>query len=83
LVAYQFGAAEQLEAWQDMRDNGETLMVIYHSHTNRDSMPSTTDHALAAYPDAHYLIVSTRTGTAQSFVLVNGQLTEEPLEVLP
>jgi proteasome lid subunit RPN8/RPN11 len=83
LIAYQFDAAEQLEAWQDMRDNGETLKIIYHSHTNRDAMPSRTDHALAAYPDAWYVIVSTRTDETRAFRLVDGRLTEHPFELVP
>lgn len=83
LMAYQFGTAEQLEAWQDMADAGETLKIIYHSHTNRDAMPSGTDHALAAYPDAWYVIVSTRTEETRAFRLVDGRLTEFPFELVP
>ena len=58
LVTYE-GAPEDLFAAQRaMRDRGEQLLAIYHSHPrSNDPQPSETDVRLAYYPSAVYLIV--------------------------
>ena len=41
-----------------MRERGEQLLAIYHSHPrSADPQPSATDVRLAYYPSAVYLIV--------------------------
>ena len=65
-----------------MRDNGEDdeEFVIYHSHTATEAYPSRTDISIAAYPDAHYVLVSTRDPEdveLRSFRIVDGVVTEE------
>jgi proteasome lid subunit RPN8/RPN11 len=86
---FRFDAAEQLRVWREMDDNDEQPVVIYHSHTATSAYPSRTDIALAAEPDAHYVVVSTRDGTAgddemefRSFRIVEGEVTEEEVEVV-
>lgn len=49
---------EQIAALRAMRENGEELFAIYHSHPHAPAAPSTIDLAEAAYPEALYLIVS-------------------------
>ncbi len=44
-----------------MRENGEALFAIYHSHPTSPAEPSAIDLELAAYPDALYLIISLNT----------------------
>jgi proteasome lid subunit RPN8/RPN11 len=44
-----------------MRERGEELFAIFHSHPQAPAEPSATDLELAAYPDALYLIVSLNT----------------------
>lgn len=81
---YRFDAAEQLRVWRDMDDADEVPLVIYHSHTATEAYPSRTDIALAAEPDAHYLLVSTRSADEvelRSFRIVDGQVTEEPVTI--
>ncbi len=51
-------AEGQLKAMKEMRDRGETLFAIYHSHPTSPAEPSATDLELAAYPEALYLIIS-------------------------
>jgi proteasome lid subunit RPN8/RPN11 len=81
---YRFEATEQLRVWREMDDADEVPLVIYHSHTATEAYPSRTDISLAAEPDAHYLLVSTRdpdTEQVRSFRIVEGVVTEEPVRV--
>jgi proteasome lid subunit RPN8/RPN11 len=51
----------QIDAMRRMREAGEELFAIYHSHPHAPAAPSPTDLAEAAYPEALYLIVSLNT----------------------
>lgn len=48
----------QIAALKAMRQHGEALCAIYHSHPNSEAWPSDRDLQLAAYPGTAYLIVS-------------------------
>lgn len=50
--------AGQLAAFRTMRERGETLLGIYHSHPAGPPTPSARDLEWAAYPGVAYLIVS-------------------------
>lgn len=68
---------QQIAALRDMRERGEELFAIYHSHPDSPPLPSEEDLAQAAYPDALYLIVSLATiGTLQlrGFELKSGAM---------
>jgi proteasome lid subunit RPN8/RPN11 len=52
---------QQIEVMRTLRDKGETLFAIFHSHPAAPAEPSATDLEQAAYPDALYLIVSLNT----------------------
>jgi [CysO sulfur-carrier protein]-S-L-cysteine hydrolase len=83
---YRFDPAEQLALYKEMDANDEEPVVIYHSHTATEAYPSRTDTALAGEPNAHYVLVSTRepdTVEFRSFRIVDGQITEEDVEVVP
>ena len=54
-------AGQQISAMAKMREQGEDLFAIYHSHPTAPALPSTHDLELAAYPDALYLIISLNT----------------------
>ena len=58
---FQLDAAQQISAMAKMRDQGEELFAIYHSHPTAPATPSITDLELASYPDALYLIISLNT----------------------
>lgn len=82
---YRFDSAEQLNVWRQMESAGEDPIVIYHSHTATEAYPSRTDVSLAAEPDAHYVVVSTRhpdRHELRSFRIVDGIVTEEPVTVV-
>ncbi|KLO28177.1 Mov34/MPN/PAD-1 family protein [Mycobacterium haemophilum] len=82
---YRFDAHEQLHVWRAMEDAGEAAVVIYHSHTATEAYPSRMDVNLAAEPDAHYVLVSTRDPDRhelRSYRIVDGAVTEEPVTVV-
>jgi proteasome lid subunit RPN8/RPN11 len=87
---YRFDAIEQLQVWREMDERDEEPVVIYHSHTATEAYPSRTDIALASEPAAHYVLVSTRANgrdgaeaELRSYRIVDGTVTEEPVEILP
>ena len=58
LVAYEAAPEDLFAAQRAMRERGEQLLAIYHSHPrSEDPQPSATDVRLAYYPSAVYLIV--------------------------
>lgn len=82
---YEFDSTELLHLYRDLDDRDEEPVVVYHSHTATEAAPSRTDVALASEPGAHYLLVSTRdpaVDEVRSFRIVDGQVTEEPVEVV-
>lgn len=57
-VAYEAAPEELFAAQRQMRERGEQLLAIYHSHPRSVSPePSETDIRLAYYPSALYLII--------------------------
>ncbi|WP_308161890.1 M67 family metallopeptidase [Mycolicibacterium goodii] len=82
---YRFDSMEQLRVWREMDDNDEVPVVIYHSHTGTEAYPSRTDVSIAAEPDAHYVLISTRDPDEhefRSYRIVDGVVTEEPLDIV-
>jgi proteasome lid subunit RPN8/RPN11 len=54
-------AGQQITAMSEMRELGQELFAIYHSHPTAPALPSSEDLALSAYPAALYLIISLST----------------------
>ncbi len=82
---YEFDSMELLALYKEMDANGEEPVVVYHSHTATEAYPSRTDISLAQEPNAHYVLVSTREEQStdfRSFRIVDGEVTEEPVEVV-
>lgn len=82
---YRFDSMEQLRVWREMDDNDEVPVVIYHSHTGTEAYPSRTDVSIAAEPDAHYVLISTRDPDEhefRSYRIVDGVVTEEPVDIV-
>jgi [CysO sulfur-carrier protein]-S-L-cysteine hydrolase len=82
---YRFDSAEQFRVWQQMDDDDEEPIVIYHSHTATQAYPSRTDISYASEPNAHYVLVSTRDDQQtefRSFRIGDGVVTEEPVTVV-
>lgn len=51
----------QIDALRQMRERGESLFAIYHSHPTAPAAPSMMDRDEAGYPEALYLIISLNT----------------------
>jgi len=58
LVTYEAAPEDLFAAQRSMRERGEQLLAIYHSHPRAETpIPSPTDVRLAYYPSAVYFIV--------------------------
>ena len=82
---YEFESADLLALYKEMAAKDEEPVVIYHSHTATEAYPSRTDVSYASEPNAHYVLVSTRdpdSAEFRSFRIVDGKVTEEPVEVV-
>lgn len=82
---YEFDSMEKLQLYKEMDARDEEPLVIYHSHTATEAYPSRTDIAYAQEPNAHYVLVSTRTENEaefRSYRIVDGEVTEEPVDLL-
>ncbi|HLL68555.1 MAG TPA: M67 family metallopeptidase [Micromonosporaceae bacterium] len=85
MTFYEFDSMEYLRVWRQLDDADEEPVVIYHSHTATEAYPSRTDVSYAGWPQAHYLLVSTREAERteiRSFRIVDGSVTEEPVRVV-
>jgi [CysO sulfur-carrier protein]-S-L-cysteine hydrolase len=82
---YEFDSTDLLRLYREMDANDEVPVVVYHSHTATEAYPSRTDVSYAAEPHAHYVLVSTRdpeVDELRSYRIVDGEITEEPVEVV-
>jgi proteasome lid subunit RPN8/RPN11 len=85
MTFYEFDSQEYLRVWRELDDRDEAPVVIYHSHTATEPYPSRTDISFAGWPEAHYVLVSTRdpeVAEIRSFRIVDGVVTEEPVRVV-
>ncbi|MDT7728331.1 MAG: [CysO sulfur-carrier protein]-S-L-cysteine hydrolase [Actinomycetota bacterium] len=82
---YEFDSGDLLRLYRDMDAKDEVPVVIYHSHTATDAYPSRTDVSYASEPEAHYVLVSTKDPDQhqfRSYRIVDGVITEEPVEIV-
>ena len=56
--AFDMDPAELIATLRSLRDTGEELLAIFHSHPHGPAEPSKTDISRAYYPEAAHLIVS-------------------------
>ena len=57
-ISYEAAPEDLFRAQRQMRERGEELLAIYHSHPrSNEPVPSETDVRLAYYPKAIYFII--------------------------
>lgn len=57
-IGYAMDPKEQLVVEKQMRQRGQQMVGIYHSHTATAAYPSPVDVGLAVSPDVSYVVVS-------------------------
>ena len=69
----------QIEAMRSMREHGEELAAIYHSHPDSPALPSLADIEQHEYPGVLYLIISLGTKGAPEMrgFHIHGRVTGE------
>ena len=84
LTAYEAAPRELFEAQRLMREHGEELVAIYHSHPRAaEPSPSERDVRLAYYPQAVHLIVgftAAGAGIVRAFRLYEAERRWEGVE---
>lgn len=82
---FLLNSEQQIAAIRQMRENGENLYAIYHSHPKTPAFPSKIDIEMAAYPEAIYLIISLNTKgilEMRAFRFMNKAVQELPLVLI-
>lgn len=79
-----FAAPEDLfEAMRSIRDSGQSLVGIYHSHPRRPAYPSPTDVEMAFYPDALYFIMALEPqADLRAYRIIDSKIEGVPILVL-
>ena len=78
-VSYLMEPKEQFRIMREMRNSGENMIAIYHSHPHSQAYPSAKDVNLASYPDSAYMIVSLadqEKPDVRAFEIIEGEVKE-------
>lgn len=81
---FQMDPKGQIDAMRHIREAGEELMAIYHSHPDAPALPSATDIEQDDYPEVLYLIVSLTTKGVlelRGFYIRNNRVAEVPISI--
>lgn len=81
-IGYAMDSKEQLLVEKQMRQRGQRLLGIYHSHTATDAVPSSVDVSLAISPDISYVLVSFKDQekpVVKTYRIVDGEILQEDL----
>jgi proteasome lid subunit RPN8/RPN11 len=83
---FDMDAQGQVRAMREIRERGEDLFAIYHSHPHAPPEPSARDREQISYPNAYYLIISLNTKGVlemRAWKPVERGMTEVPLKIIP
>jgi [CysO sulfur-carrier protein]-S-L-cysteine hydrolase len=81
---YKVDDKDLFRIYRECSDNDWDFLVIYHSHTASEAYPSATDVRLAFWPEAYYVLVSTKDEAApvvRAFRILDGAISEEGIEI--
>ncbi len=84
-VLFEMDPGEQIRAMRKIRESGEQLWAIYHSHPHAPATPSKKDLTDADYADALYLVISLNTEGVlemRGYQLEGDKFTETALETM-
>ena len=84
-ISYQMDPQEQLRLMKQLRERGQEMLAIYHSHTASDAYPSPVDVRLAVYPDVAYLLVSLKEPAhpeLKSYRIQEGKILSDNLQLI-
>ena len=83
-IGYSMDPKEQLQVEKRMRQAGQQMIGVYHSHTATAAYPSPVDVRLAISPDISYVLVSLadrQRPDFKSYRLDGGTITPEGVQV--
>jgi proteasome lid subunit RPN8/RPN11 len=84
-IGYAMDPKEQLMVEKQLRQKGQRVIGIYHSHTASDAYPSSVDVSLAISPDVSYVLVSLKDPAqpdVKSFRIDGTTITPEPVTLV-
>ncbi len=79
---YKVDDKDLFRIYRETSDNDWDFIAIYHSHTASEAYPSPTDVRLAFWPDAYYVLVSTKdpdTPVVRAYRILDGEISEEEI----
>lgn len=84
-IGYSMDPREQLKVEKAMRQAGQRMLAIYHSHTASAAYPSSVDVSLAISPDVSYVLVSLQDQAApvvKSYQIQGTTITPEQVAII-
>ena len=84
-TSYDMDPSQLISTLRDIRNSGEHLLAIYHSHPFGPAQPSKSDIERAYYPEAAYLIVSLaemERAQISAFRILDGEVLEVELHAI-
>ena len=85
-IGYSMDPKEQLHVEKRMRQAGQRMIGIYHSHTATAAYPSSVDVGLALSPDISYVLVSLKDQQHpdfESYRIDGATIAPEAVEITP
>jgi proteasome lid subunit RPN8/RPN11 len=78
-VSYFMEPQEQFRVMKAMREEGQRMVAIFHSHPHSPAYPSANDVTLAFYSDAVYVIIglsNVMSPEVRAFSIIDGDVAE-------
>lgn len=78
---YKVDDRDLFRIYKECSENDWDFLAIYHSHTASEAYPSPTDVRLAFWPEAYYILISTKDPepVVRAFRIVDGEIREEQI----